>query len=166
MNTEHISKRRRIGLLIAITASGLLLGVAGRNSMSSAASAGQAPAARQDRTDRNRQVHTLLAIQPHRAILGDDVDEPMFDEPLASSMAMHPEPGERFAPRPPCTQARACVDGRCVACRVDPDCLGGEPARRPRSHAALPGVDISITIWTQLRIGSSIFISRGGKRVR
>ena len=82
MNAEHTSKRLRIALLIAVTAAGLLLGVASRKSRSSAASTGRAPTAQPDRSDKNRQVHTLLAIQPYRAaILGDDTDEPMFDEP-------------------------------------------------------------------------------------
>ena len=149
--STHASKPVRLALLIAVTAVGsligLLIGMASLERTSDAATAPRAGTADSHRAERARLTRQLQTLRSRPATVPGEVDGDADDPPAPGSLAMHPEPEERFVPRPPgewrgmlvneawtwacsadqpCTQARACVDGTCVACRADSDCLSGE----------------------------------------
>lgn len=89
-------------LLIALAGAGLLIGVASRKGMSSAATAPQAHASDSHQAKRVRLAHQLQTLQSPPAV--EDSADPAGqadDAPEAGSLAMHPEPEERFVPRPP-----------------------------------------------------------------
>lgn len=122
----------------ALVGGGWWVGQRGRRATSNNDTA--APTARDARRTAARAISAARLEQLRRI-------EP--DSAVASGhgLAAHPEPSEEFVQRPPgewrgmllneawtwpcseqepCTNARACVEGRCVACRADDQCLSGE----------------------------------------